>query len=147
MFGPREKAGETGPHPSPSDSDFATLLEQCWHPNWKQREHAARLLANCDHPDACCALIGLLKDENYSVALAAMKSLIRLRRAAIPALCQCLTVDFESSSILKAIRQILRELHRLDELTQEETAVLSSLEQGKKGFEIAQVANQALIAR
>jgi hypothetical protein len=128
------------------EPQLQSLLAKTQHAHWATREQAAKGLAGIDHPDACQALIQLLKDERYSVCWAAMNSLISLRRAAVRPLLEELTRDFQSSCFRKSVRHVLSELNRYGQLTGEEIRVLSSLNNQQKGLIVAQIANEALIA-
>jgi hypothetical protein len=133
-------------HPHIEETHLQSLLAKTQHAHWATREQAAKELAGIHHPDACQALIQLLKDESHSVCWAAMNSLISLGRSAVRPLLEELTRDFQSGCFLKAVRHVLGELHRHGELTGQEIRVLNSLNNQQKGLVVAQIANEALIA-
>jgi len=128
------------------DTKFQSLLAQTTHRDWSVREQAARQLAEIQHPDACHALIMLLKDEHYSVRWIAMHSMIDNRRCSVRPLLEELTRDYQSSCLLESAHYILNELHNRGELTPEESRVLQSLNHSKKGIALAQIANEVLIS-
>lgn len=133
-------------HPLIEETHLQSLLAKTQHAHWAARELAAKELAGVSHPDACQALIQLLKDESHSVCWAAMNSLIGLRRAAVRPLLEELTREFQSGCFLKAARHVLNELNRHGELTSQEVRVLNSLTHNQKGLVVAQIANEVLIA-
>jgi hypothetical protein len=140
------QANELKPgQPLIEETQLQSLLAKTQHAHWATREQAAKDLAGVSHPDACHALIQLLKDESHGVCWAAMNSLISLRRAAVRPLLEELTRDFQSGCFLKAVRHVLSELHRYGELTGQEIRVLNSLTNNQKGLVVAQIANEALI--
>ncbi len=141
------QANELKPGQPPiEETQLQSLLAKTQHSHWVTREQAAKDLAGISHPDACQALIQLLKDERHSVCWAAMNSLVSLRRAAVRPLLEELTRDFQSACFLKAARHVLNELNRYGQLTGQEIRVLNSLNNQQKGLVVAQIANEALIA-
>lgn len=135
----------TEPLPPCDEVVFQSLISKSQHPHSATRAEAAKGLACTGNPAAVKALIGLLKDESHTVCWAAINSLISLRRAAVRPLVEEITRDFQSTCFLKAAHHILEVLHQHGDLAPAEVHLLHCLCNSHTGFQIAQIANDALI--
>jgi HEAT repeat protein len=120
------------------------LMDTLEDDNPQLRWQAIKVLESIQDVQAAPALVERLKDENAGVRWAASDALVRLRRAAIPALLEALMRDSDSLWLRQGAHHILHVLKDAGRLNQAEEKVFKALEEIEPAIAVPWAASKAL---
>ncbi|MGE5123387.1 MAG: HEAT repeat domain-containing protein [Acidobacteriaceae bacterium] len=115
--------------------------------NTELRWQVVKVLESIQDVRAATALVIRLEDENAGVRWAAADALVRLRRAALPALFETLKRDFDSLWLRQGAHHILHVLKDAGKLNPAEEKVFEALEDIEPTIAVPWAAAKALQAQ